>query len=229
MTSVTALAQLLEPGQIVQLFELDATALGGDRMLFHAHNQVETITWQGAVYYPWPVTADGFERTSDQPPTPTLSVGNVNGSISSLCIFFDDLVGARFIRRRTLGRFLDAVNFPEGNPEANPAEEFEPEVWFIELKKKEDNETVDFELASALDFNGVNLPRRQIIANNCQSTYRSAECSYTGGPVADETDQPVTELNSDRCGKRLSSCELRFGEGNPLPFGGFPAAGLLRS
>jgi phage-related protein len=33
----------------------------------------------------------------------------------------------------------------------------------------------------------------------------------------------------DQCGKRLDSCKLRFGEGAVLPYGGFPAAGLVRT
>jgi len=43
----------------------------------------------------------------------------------------------------------------------------------------------------------------------------------------DTNDQPTTIIASDVCGKRLSSCRARFGFGE-LPFGGFPAAGLLR-
>jgi len=32
---------------------------------------------------------------------------------------------------------------------------------------------------------------------------------------------------ADVCGKRLTSCEARFGQNNPLPFGGFPGLGNL--
>src|SRR6185436_7754424 len=32
----------------------------------------------------------------------------------------------------------------------------------------------------------------------------------------------------EKCGKRLSSCKLRFGENAELPFGGFPGAGLIK-
>jgi len=32
----------------------------------------------------------------------------------------------------------------------------------------------------------------------------------------------------DVCGKRLSSCQARFGQHAELSFGGFPAAGLIR-
>jgi lambda family phage minor tail protein L len=59
--------------------------------------------------------------------------------------------------------------------------------------------------------------------------YRGPYCSYNGPPVADENDVIVTDAAKDRCGGRLTSCKLRFGESNPLPYGSFPAAGLLRT
>jgi lambda family phage minor tail protein L len=72
------------------------------------------------------------------------------------------------------------------------------------------------------------LPRRQVVQNVCAWRYRSAECGYTGGAVADINDQPTTDPARDQCGKRLASCKLRFGQYAELPFGGFPAAGLIR-
>ncbi len=41
---------------------------------------------------------------------------------------------SRIIRRQTLAKYLDATNFEEGNPSADPAEHFPDEVWFIERK-----------------------------------------------------------------------------------------------
>ena len=121
----------------------------------------------------------------------------------------------------------------DGQPEADPDEELPPDIWYVERKAAENNETVQFELASALDFAGVQLPRRQIVANVCWwlscGGYRGPYCGYNGGPVADENDIIVTDASKDKCGGRLSSCKLRFGENNPLPYGSFPAAGLLRS
>lgn len=304
--TINAEIQKLEPGALVELFELDATLLGGDLNRFHSHTQYQAIVWQGNEYFPWPFQVHGFSRDSDKPSTPSISVGNVNGSISALCLYFDDLVGARVIRRRTLGKFIDGLNFPNqaaadmpfgnpdgaqkvfqlrqalpgglgasgefhvtevkvngvalapaafgsnvlgqitlvtapsgsdrmtwsgsyrNNPECDWEEEMAPEVWYIERKTAETREQIDFELASALDFNGVMLPRRQIIANMCPSKYRGVECGYAGPPVADVTDAPTTDPAEDRCGKRLSSCRKRFPVG-PLPYGGFPAAGLMRS
>ncbi|WP_334037926.1 phage minor tail protein L [Burkholderia gladioli] len=227
---ITADAQLLEPGAEALLYTLDAEAIGGQVANFHGHMQAGVITWQGVEYAPWPIEADGFEATSSgTQPTPTLRVGNVDGSITALCLALDDLAGAVVTRRRTLVKYLDAVNFEEGNPAADPNEEFPPETWEIERKSNEDDQSVEFELSSPMDFEGEQLPRRQIIPNLCGWEYRSADCGYTGGPCADINDNPTDDPSKDRCGLLVRSCKLRFGANNELPYGGFPAAGLIRT
>jgi lambda family phage minor tail protein L len=75
---------------------------------------------------------------------------------------------------------------------------------------------------------GVKLPRRQIIQNICPWKYRGAECGYAGSNYWNSNDQSVATLAQDVCGKRISSCELRFGTNQELPFGGFPAASLIK-
>lgn len=508
--TLTADVQTLEPGALVELFELDATAISGDLLRFHAYTKIGSIWWQGAEYSPWPIMAEGFEMQPSKPPQPLLTVANIDGSITAACLQFQDMVGAVVIRHRTLGKYLDAVNFPDvpigpitaaatpfgspdgvktlfqlqdasgnpvstpnvtaihrtdwqgrqllyptartnwltrsqsltnaawttvnatvvaasvtapdgsasmfrltasstaecqvnqrvtsppiarvtwsgfvavesanivavqvnqrnagfinirasaininiatgavgaeyvlagaaangfiavsliaigggifqffvsfdvdpltanysvyagpaasmtsrtatsgtsillwglaaqtgggayiptttapvtvtdytytsaglvtlgqvpavgavldwdgsgtaytpgGNPTADPTQELPPDKWYIERKAVENNTTVQFELSSALDFGGVQLPRRTIIANQCPWAYRSAECGYVGGPVAKADDTATADSTLDTCGKRLTSCKLRFGAKNPLPFGGFPAAALTR-
>lgn len=275
---INADIQRLEPGALIELFELDATEQGGDVLRFHAHVQAGSIWWQGKEYVPWPVQANGFARTGDgQQPSPTLSVGNVDASISALCLYLQDMVGAKIMRRRTLGKYLDGRNFQpgpddgpgmvldfvgqpdersganavldfvrqqyqaagptfrvwDGNPDADPSEELPPELWFIEQKTDESNEAVTFELSGALDFSEVQLPRRQIVANVCVwlsiGGYRGVNCGYTGAACFDRNDNPVADPSLDRCAGRLSSCKRRFGESNPLPYGSFPAADLLRT
>jgi lambda family phage minor tail protein L len=223
--------QRLEPGNLIEVFDFDLTPIDISASLlhFHPYPQETNIVWKGVVYPPWPIQAEGFMRTSDKPPNPTISVSNIDGSITALCIQFDDMVGAILTRRRTFSQYLDAVNFPGGvNPTADPTQELPNEVWYVERKSSEDSRVVKFELSSAMDFNGIKLPRRQIIANQCPWKYRSAECSYVGGAVATENDVPTADINLDSCGKRVASCKLRFGEKAALPHGGFPAAGLMR-
>lgn len=227
---ITADIQGLEPGARVELFELDATAIaGGELLRFHGYQQAGSIWWQGMEYSPWPIQAEGFAKTSEgQQPTPKLAVGNVDGTISALCIMLDDLVGAKLTRHVTLGQYLDACNFEGGNPTEDPEQEFPPDVWFIEQKTSETNESVEFELSSALDFQEAMLPRRQIIANLCAFQYRGPYCGYTGLARFDANDNPVVNPALDVCGKRLSSCKCRFGATEVLNFGGFPAAALIQ-
>lgn len=225
--TVTAEVQQLNPGPLMEFWELDATSIGGGRYRFQGQ-QEGVVWWQGQDYDPVSCHGEGFERTSDQQPTPRFRVGNTNRAITILCREFNDMVGARLIRRRTFAQFLDAVNFPEGNPTADPTKEFPPEVWFIERRAAETPAVVEFELSSALNFQGVKLPRRQIIANQCTFRYRGPLCNYTGPAVATELDAPTSDPALDRCGKRLSSCKLREWPDGVLNFGGYPAADVVR-
>ena len=244
---ITADIQTLTPGALVQLFELDATQIGGDHLRFHGYPQAGSIFWQGYEYAPWAIEAEGFARSgTGQQPAPTLRVGNIGqdaqgspvpGVISALCLALDDLVGARVIRRRTLGKYLDAANFPEGNPSADPGEELPPEIWLIEAKTHEDKETVEFELRSALDFDGEQLPARQIQANTCGwlsiGGYRGPYCGYVGAAMFDRDGNPVTDPTQDKCSGLRIHCQKRFDaqEGQEfavINFGGFPAADALR-
>ena len=226
--------QQLEPGQLVDLFLLDTTMLAGDVRRMHGYTQVGPIIWQGQAFEPWPIQATGFELNSDgRPPAPVVTVANIGGMLGALARALDDLVGARFTRLRTFGRYLDAANFPAGNPTADPAEQLRPEVWYIEQRSRETSELVEFTLASPLNLNGAMLPGRQILANVCgwlkHGGYRGPYCNYTGSACFDARDQPVADPSLDQCGGRLESCRLRFESiGQPLNFGGMPAADGLR-
>jgi lambda family phage minor tail protein L len=231
--TVNADLQKLEPGALIEFYMLEGNGTGmPDTLYFHGQGNY-TLIWDGQEYAPWPIKADGFARTSLQQPAPKLQVGNIDRSISLLCSMYDDLVGAKLTRRRTFRQYLDAANFPDGNPTADPTEEFPVEVWYIDRKAKETRDVVVFELASVLDFSGVQLPRRQIIANFCQwmvtGGYRGIYCGYDGPPVALPDDTPTSDPDLDYCGGRVSSCKMRYGENGKLPFGGFPAAGLIRT
>jgi lambda family phage minor tail protein L len=141
-------------------------------------------------------------------------------------------VGATVIRRRTLRQYLDVANFPDGNPSADPDEHFPDEIWRIEQKSNENKTSATFVLASPLDFESQMLPDRQVVANHCawlkRGGYRGPYCGYTGPAVATLDDTPTDDPAADRCGGRLRSCKLRFGESQPLRFGAFPSAGKVR-
>lgn len=225
--------QKLNPGAIIELFELDTTAIGGTEV-YYLHNGVneigQSIVFDGITYTKFPIIANGFDKNSTGTmPRPVLKIANVTGLIGVLIKQNADLVNARVTRIRTFAKYLDAVNFIGGvNPEADPNQVIDREIWIIDRKSSENKVYVEFELTALFDVQGVQLPRRQIIQNVCTWQYRSAECGYTGDPVADKLDQPTSDPLLDKCGKRLGSCKLRFGENAVLPFGAFPAVGLLR-
>lgn len=222
--------QSLTPGTLIDMFELDATAQGGSLLRFHTGiNELgNDIVWQGNTYTRFPISVTGFERNSKGAiPRPKAQISNITGLVGALVHGLNDLIGAKVTRKRTFLKYLDAVNFAAGNPSADPSAEFLDEVYFINRKTGENKVFIEFELAAAWDVQGVQLPRRQVIANVCSWGYRSAECGYAGGAVADATDTPTTVLALDACGKRIASCQLRFGANSQLPYGGFPGAGLL--
>lgn len=224
--------QKLAPGSLIDLFVLDTTELGGSIQRLHSglNGVMTNVVWQGEEYSRYPIEASGFELSGrGTMPRPKVRVANVLGDITALCKDFNDLINAKFTRKRTFVRYLDAVNFPGGvNPTADPNQGFADEIWFVNRKIDEQKVYVDFELSSMFDVQGVLIPRRQVIANVCMWRYRSAECSYTGGAVADANDEPTTEISQDQCGKRQASCKLRFGNFSELPYGGMPGTGLIR-
>ncbi|WP_229679263.1 phage minor tail protein L [Dyella caseinilytica] len=209
--------------------ELDARTItgggDGDVIRFHGYTQVGPIVWQGKTYTPWPIQGDGFDIDPQSPPTPSLSVGNVDGSITALCLAYQDLAGAVITRHVTFGQYLD------GQPGADPSQEFPPDIWFIERKASESSDFVQFELSSPLDFGQQQLPGRQIIANSCtwlaRGGYRGPYCGYNGPPVAKVDNTPTDDPAQDACSGMVVACKLRFGANNKLNFGGFPAAQLM--
>lgn len=229
MSGISAELQSLEPTALIELFELHSPS---KIYRFHAgtNELFGPIVWRGEEYTPFPIQAEGFDVKSDGTVArPKLRVANIDGTVSQI-LLLEDVTGYKVTRRRTMAKFLDAVNFTSGqNPNADPESEFPQDVFYISQKTAETRAVVEFELTSALELDGVMLPRRQIIQNACCWRYRSSECGYTGGPVATIHDVLTPDASKDQCGKRLSSCKLRFGTYASLPFGGFPAAGLFRS
>jgi lambda family phage minor tail protein L len=232
---------VFNPSAIIELFELrlDNNLHGSSDILrWHAgiNEQVTgNIVWNGETYQRVPVKAEGFEyKNTGTLPRPTLTVDNTTSLVTALLLLVNattvgnDLAGAEVRRIRTLKKFLDAANFSGGNSDADPYAAFPEERWFVDRKAVETRNIVSFELASKFDVAGQKLPKRQCVANICQWQYRQGECSYNGNNFFDVNDNPAASLEQDRCGKRLSSCKLRFGENAELPFGSFPSVGLVQ-
>jgi len=209
----------IAPSAIIELFEmtLDATLHGGsDTFRWHSGANADVtgnIIWNGNTYTRLPVQAEGFDYTNTGSlPRPTLTISNLDSTMTTLLILVNattagnDLGGATVKRIRTLKKYLD------GEAAADPHAKFPDEVWFVDRKASENRDAVSFELASKFDLAGVMLPKRQLIANVCQWQYRGAECAYTGTRYFNANDGGESTLANDVCGKRLASCELRFGQ-----------------
>jgi lambda family phage minor tail protein L len=230
--------QRLNPGARVVLYELDCRPITGggegDILRFHGYTYNGVITWQGKDYSPTSIETNGFERTSDQQPTPRVRIGNIDGSISTLCYQYQDLVDAELWVHTTYEQFLD------GHAEADPTQEFAPDLWIVSRRSADTGDMVEFELANPMDLGNVQLPRRTVTelcswitlggqAKGARTGYRGPLCGYTGGPVADVHDNPTSDPALDDCSGTVLGCKMRFGTKKELPHGGFPAAGLTRT
>lgn len=225
----------INPSAIIELFELrlDSTLHGSnDIYRFHAGANADisgNIVFNGSSYVRIAIKGDGFEYTNTGTlPRPTLSISNLDGTMTALLLLVNattagnDLGGAEVRRIRTLKKYLD------GESTADPNAQWPQERWFVDRKSSESRDQVTFELASKFDLAGQKIPKRQVIANVCQWKYRSSECSYAGSNYFDVNGNTVSTLAADVCGKRVSSCKLRFGDTAELPFGSFPGAGLTK-
>lgn len=238
MTVPVSELQAIAPSAIIELFELELNVLQhgiNDTYRFHAGTNLNNngeLVWAGNSYLRFPIEADGFQYNGQgQLPRPKFTCSNILGTITALLLTLPNgLEGAKVTRIRTLARYLDDANWPGGNPYVpggDSTAEFPREIYYVDRKSVETRDVIEFELAAAFDLAGVRAPKRQCVANICQWVYRSAECSYTAAVYYDANDNPVPSAGADVCGKRLSSCKVRFGSTAQLPFGSFPGVGAF--
>ena len=166
--------QSINPSAIIELFSLQLiTSLHGSNTIYRFHagsnlNANGQIVWKGNSYLRFPVTAEGFAFQKGQIPRPKFIISNATGLISAVLLTVNDttvgndLTGGVVTRIRTLAKFIDAVNFANGqNPTADPNAAFPEEEYSIDRKTSENREVVEFELAAPTDLAGVNVPKRQ--------------------------------------------------------------------
>jgi len=126
--TITADHQKLEPGNLIRLFEVDGSAFGVDPLRFHSHpmpySEAEItaagndasklpgkpIFWQGQRYDAWPCKIEDMESNGDgTASSPKLVVANIDGSIASLCLMYQDMKQAKVTIRETYAHYLDAA------------------------------------------------------------------------------------------------------------------------
>ena len=178
------------------------------------HNNIKvfdsTIIWQGNTYIPAPIQATGFENSSRGTlPTPILSISSQSetGTDQLALLRYEilklgDIIGAKVTRRRTFAKYLDWANFtaatsesrfaelPEGY-EPDPNAELPKDIYFIERKTSENKNTIQYQLSSILDLEGIKIPQRTIISDKCNWNYRGPGCWYQH---KEGTEDPIPVL-----------------------------------
>jgi lambda family phage minor tail protein L len=170
-------------------------------------NLTNPIIWQGKEYQPLPVHTTDFEIPSDgRLPRPKLIIANPSGLLSTIVLMNYDFHGCKVTRKRTFAKFLDDANFRDrvdkddiivktGNPsgQADPQAFLPDEAFYINKKSAETRESLEFELTSILEMEGVRFPAREMLADHCSFRYRGIGCNYCGIPCETETGKSFAE------------------------------------
>ena len=128
-------------------------------------------------YHVIPASLTGLEFKSGGPlPQPKLKIANVlrtadNTSLAGVLgtAKYEDILGFKFYRRRTLKKYLYNVD-----TSSDPAVEFTSDMYYLDRIDNENPREVTFTLVSPFDLSGVTLPRRTIIGNMCPWEYQGA-------------------------------------------------------
>ncbi|EOP0574834.1 ClpP-like prohead protease/major capsid protein fusion protein, partial [Escherichia coli] len=140
----------------------------------------EPVTWQGRQYQAYPIQGTGFELNGKgSAARPTLTVSNLHGMVTGMAEDLQSLVGGTVVRRKVYARFLDAVNFVNGNSDADPEQEVISR-WRIEQCSELSAVSASFVLSTPTETDGAVFPGRIMLANTCTWTYRGDECGYHG-------------------------------------------------
>lgn len=162
---------------LIELFELDLGT--GTTLYFHpgTDENYDNLVFDGNTYIALPMALEGVDILSDGANSrPKLTIANVTTllktSLNNNNFKMGNLVGTRFKRRRTLGKYL-----------GTPTEifEFPAAAYIIDRVATENSLQVEFELASPFDVEGVQLPSRIIVGKYCSWIYQGKNVKNCGG------------------------------------------------
>jgi len=193
----------VEPTALIELYTLYYNYQNDSQAQINFHGGTNgvggKIIFAGQEYLPIPVESEGFEILGDQRlPRPKIRVSNAGLYISSLLRKYNNLNGAKLVRKRTFVKFLDDTNFPGGsNPfgTANPNAKMPDDKYFISRKTSENKVAVEFELVSSLELENIEIPSRTIASRYCPFIYRGYGCRYGYKSTQDKHDRPVATVN----------------------------------
>lgn len=240
MSNLTAESQKLEPSALIELFIVDASAIGGGVHRFCGRKEPDgkPITFNGEEYPFVPMETEGFAwSTGAAMPRPKVTVSALNQTFYSLVVSTRGLQGAFLRRERTLARFLD------GHEDEGKNLKFPSDLYRIDRIIAMDKNLISFELCGILDLPRCKLPARRALRNLCGWRYRrwdkekkmwvydgdTTVCPYAGDRMFTERGEETWDKTQDCCGRKLSDCVLRFGNSADLPYGAFPGVARVRA
>ena len=169
--------------------------------IFRFHNSISLTTreivFDGKTYIASPIAVEGMELTSRGTlPRPTLSLSVKPDGVKALSQLkaiiekIGDLTGAKFTRTKTFAKFIDASNSVKltskiKNHDPDPNAILSHDIYFIDRKTSESQQTLSFEMASSIDLENFGVPKRLVIQDKCQWQYRGEGCCYTANLTED--------------------------------------------
>lgn len=227
---LTANVQSLSPESPVELIEVSNFRLSnpGETFRFCNYSNVFYRLTPSSTPYEYQAIAfqtSGFELVGQGAiPQPKLTMANVGRTVSSLLFLMKNdpdyrLEGTTVVRRMTQRTYLE-----DGPGRFSALRELPYHMFVIEQINQETFKAVEITLSSPFDFEGLTLPAR-ITLRSCGSQLRKEGCEYAGPLMFTRRNEPTSNPKEDICAKTISACELRFGVGNILRFGGFPGLG----
>jgi lambda family phage minor tail protein L len=222
---------------LIYLFEIDLTFINVDlqsgvqpRYYFYSagakYNTLITTSFMrynqtvypDITFYPIAMLLEGMSRDADgKASRPKIKITKLDPVISAIVAGLDrankDFVGAGI-----------TVNAKFATDDlATSSQIYNYDFYYISQKTSENRFIIEFDLMSPFDIEHIKYPKRVVSKGTCIWEYKDPDtCGWV--PVRDryyDYSDAVATIDTDRCGKRLKSCSLRFGT-SPLRFGGFP-------
>jgi len=194
---------LLQNSEVLDLFEIKINDFEGYFRFHGSKNFNKDIVFNGNTYLYIPSEISNLEYNSEgKQNRPTLSIANINNFITNFIKDRNDLLGARFYKKKILAKDLDAVNFGGENKNLlgvrNSNNFISSDLYTIQKKNFETKEKVEFTLASILDLDGLTAPSRKVYNDSCHWQYRGCGCNYgkINGYKGPQTEIGFSPFNS---------------------------------
>lgn len=232
MTNINTENQKLATDSLIELYQIDASVLGGPVYYFTNapdNENEDLVLFNGQQYTAIQIESEGFEwNGKGQFPRPKMRLSNVTKVALAAIIEFKGLVGAKLVRMRTYRKYLDNGSEP-GTNQVLPLD-----IYYVDRILSMTKIKIEWELSAITDQQGVKLPKTQVLRDYCDRIYRyydinsgsfnyeNATCPFTEDLYFKATGDPTDNPTLDSCGKRLINCRQRFGVNAELPYSGFP-------